>query len=261
MKVVAIIPARHGSQRFPGKPLALLKGEPIIKWVVRRARDVEAISEIYVATDNIDIAKAAGEAGATALMPEGDFVSGTDRIAAAAEGMDADIIVNIQGDEPQIKRETIKRAIHAVVNDPSVHVGTACVKIYNKDEYLSPNVVKVVRDRFDYAMYFSRSPIPNLSRSAHGALQNFELVPTDTDADGQGRMFYGWRHIGLYVYRRNVLEEFVSLMPTLLEDTEKLEQMRLMENGYRIAVPETPHDCRGVDTPEDLKALEAEWEY
>lgn len=261
MKVVAVIPARFASTRFPGKPLALLQGEPIIKWVVRRARDVEEISEIYVATDHLDIAKAAGQAGATALMPEGDFASGTDRIAAAARDLDADIVVNIQGDEPQIARDTIRRAIHAVINDDSVHVGTACVKIYNRDEYLSPNVVKVVRDRFDYALYFSRSPIPNLTRAAGGALPNYELSPTGTEPEGQPAHFFGWRHIGLYVYRRNVLDEFVSLSPTLLEDTEKLEQMRLMENGYRIAVPQTPFDCRGVDTPDDLTALEATWKY
>ncbi|GAB4316983.1 MAG: 3-deoxy-manno-octulosonate cytidylyltransferase [Candidatus Sumerlaeia bacterium] len=252
MKIIAVIPARFASTRFPGKPLALLQGHPIIWWVVRRARDVEGIQDIYVATDNWDIANAARDAGAQPLMPVGEFASGTDRIAAAIHEIKADVVVNIQGDEPMIERETIRRTLNAVLADQQTHVGSACVKIFDQSDYLSPNVVKVVRDRFDYALYFSRSPIPNLARAPQGGLVNY-----GRSCEGEPALFYGWKHIGLYIYRRHVLDEFVALSPTLLEDTEKLEQMRLLENGYRIKVVETPFDSQGVDTPEDLAELNA----
>lgn len=235
MSTIAVIPARYGSTRFPGKPLADLCGKPLVVRVVERAKEARRVDAVIVATDDERIARAVEAHGGRAVMTSPDCPSGGDRIAEVVAKMpEAELVVNVQGDEPLMPPEVIDRAIAALEDDPECAVSTAMIRIESEEDFLSPHVVKVVCDARGRALYFSRSPIPNLTRVA---------APP----------FFGYKHFGLYVYRREALLRFVALEPGALERIEKLEQLRFLENGMPIRVIETERDSVGVDTPEDLE--------
>ncbi len=242
MKVTCIIPARYASTRLPGKPLADLCGKPLIQWVYERAVAAEKVQSTLVATDDMRIYDAVVSFGGKAVLTRGEYTSGTERIADAVREIECDAVVNLQGDEPMMNPATIDLAIGALESDDNCDVSTAMVKITDETEYLSPNVVKVVCVADGRALYFSRSPIPSRAR----ANDQPELTA-----------FFGFKHLGLYVYRKEALLAFPKLKPSPLERIEQLEQLRFLEKGYTIKVVETPYDSIGVDTPEDLEALRA----
>lgn len=237
--IVAAIPARWASTRFPGKPLAPIAGEPMISHVVRSAGSARHIGEVLVATDDERIARAAQEAGAEAVMT-GDCSSGTDRIAEALLARsDWAIAVNVQGDEPFIAGENIDVMVEGMLNRPDIGMATLCRPLDAVDVD-DPNAVKVVRRVSGEALYFSRSVIP-YPRNRNDAAALWSL------------------HLGIYGFRRQTLERFVSLEPSQLERAEALEQLRALEHGIQILVLDAPFDSRGVDTPEDLERAEREY--
>lgn len=234
---VAIIPARYQSSRLPGKPLADIAGRPMIEHVYRRAEASPVIDAVVVATDDERVRAAVEAFGGIAWMTRADHRSGSDRLAEVAAGLACELVVNIQGDEPLLAPEMIAEALEPVAACSSVPMGTLCRRIDDPADLVNPNVVKVVRDRQGFALYFSRAAIP------------YSRVSGGRDA-GAAR-----KHIGLYVYRREFLLEFARLAPTPLEEAESLEQLRALEHGFRILAPETSHDSIGVDTPEDLERV------
>jgi 3-deoxy-manno-octulosonate cytidylyltransferase (CMP-KDO synthetase) len=244
-KIVAIIPARYGSTRFPGKALALIGGKPMIQWVYERARQSRMISRVVVATDDERIRKTVGDFGGEAVMTSAKHETGTDRVAEAARDLECGLIVNVQGDEPLIHPEMIDQAIAPLAADPVIPMGTLCRRIEDPREAADPNVVKVVSDRHGFALYFSRAPIP-WDRD-HWAWMN----------PPGGLALHGpvYKHIGLYVYRREFLLSFASLPQTALERVEKLEQLRALEYGHKIRVVQTEHESFGVDIPDDLSKI------
>ncbi len=234
---MAAIPARMESTRFPGKPLALLAGEPMIVHVVRRASSARRVDQVVVATDSAAIAEAARSAGAVAVMT-GECASGTDRIAAALEGReDLALVVNVQGDEPLLPAENIDALIEGMLKHPEAGMATLCRGL-DPEKASDPNAVKVVRRGDGRALYFSRSPVP-YPRDAGHAASLYRL------------------HLGIYGYRPEALRRFVALGPSALERAEGLEQLRALENGMEILVFDAPADSWGVDTPEDLERAEA----
>jgi 3-deoxy-manno-octulosonate cytidylyltransferase (CMP-KDO synthetase) len=232
--VVGIIPARWASSRFPGKPLVDLLGKPMIQHVYERSRQARTLERLVVATDDDRIFQAVRAFGGEVVMTRADHPTGTDRLAEAAAGMDAEIIVNIQGDEPLIEPEVIDAAAQPLLDDPSIPMGTLRARITDPEALHNPNVVKVVVDRQGFALYFSRA-----------------LIPYARDKDVSEVTYY--YHPGLYVYRKEFLLKYASLPPTPLELTEKLEQLRALEHGYRIKVVETAHHPVSVDRPEDVE--------
>jgi 3-deoxy-manno-octulosonate cytidylyltransferase (CMP-KDO synthetase) len=241
-KVVCVIPSRFPAQRFPGKPLALLLGKPMVQWVYEAAAGARGIDEVLVATDDDRIRAAVEGFGGSVIMTPPELPSGTDRIAFAMRGIDADIVVNVQGDEPGMSAATVQTALDALLATPDAHVGTACTPLHCVETFRQPHVVKVVRGDRDIALYFSREPIPSLARAEGADLEPGALV--------------GYKHLGLYVYRREALEAFPRMPPSKLELREKLEQLRFMEAGFRIVCPVTPFDSIGVDLPEDVAKAE-----
>lgn len=236
--VLAVIPARYASMRFPGKPLALIAGRPMIQHVVERVRSASRVSAVVVATEDDRIMKAAAEFGAQAIMTRSDHRTGTDRVAEVAAHMPADIYVNVQSDEPLIDPAAIDSVIEAMAADEDIQIATPCSAILQQSDIMDPNVVKVVTDFEGDAMYFSRAPIPWVR---------------DTGAKVAARH---WKHIGLYAFRRGALLEFPTLPPGELERLEQLEQLRWLENGFRIRVVETQYDAVSVDVPEDVARVE-----
>lgn len=244
--VVAVIPARYGSTRFPGKPLALIKGKPLIQWVYERTRLSRLVDGVIVATDDERIEKAVREFGGDVVMTSKDHPTGTDRIAEAARNIVCDIVVNVQGDEPLIHPEMIDSAVSPLISDPTIQMGTLCRKIEDPKEAFDPNVVKVVFDENGFALYFSRAPIPWDRDAWKGKRALTELWLTGTM----------YKHIGLYVYQRRFLIEYAGMNQTALEHIEKLEQLRALEKGFKIKVVETLHESFGVDIPDDLGKIE-----
>src|ERR1039457_2978104 len=242
MKITAVIPARYASVRFPGKALALIEGKPMIQHVYERTVRASLVDSVIVATDDERICLAVTAFGGNCRMTGVDHETGTDRLAEAAQDLDADIIVNVQGDEPLIAPEMIDQAIRPFLADPSLRMGTLKTRIKCLHDFLSPNVVKVVTDLQDNALYFSRSPLP-FFRDRWQDLKDESFV--------SGKMLC-FKHVGLYVFRRDFLVEFAAMTPTFLEISEKLEQLRAVENGVRIRVVETEFESIGVDTPDDL---------
>jgi 3-deoxy-manno-octulosonate cytidylyltransferase (CMP-KDO synthetase) len=240
MSVAGVIPARWGSTRFPGKSLAPILGKPLIQRVAERAREAVSLDRLLVATDDTRIARAAEAAGVEAVMTRSDHPSGTDRMAEALAGTDAEIAVNIQGDEPMIDPALIDRLVETLVSDASWDMATAAAPIVNAAELNDPSVVKVVWDKRGCALYFSRAPIP-FARDAGEAMPNEGCY---------------WRHVGVYAYRRTFLDTFVAAEPSALERIEKLEQLRALHLGARIAVVQTRDEGIGVDTPEDARRVE-----
>ena len=238
MKVVAVIPARWASVRFPGKPLALLAGKPVIVHVCEQAKKAKHVQRIIVATDDPRIADVVTAAGFEARLTRADHVNGTSRIAEVAASLSADIIVNVQGDEPRIEPELIDLAIEALIKaGPSVPVSTVASPFMPGEDVNDPNLVKVVVGANGRALYLSRSRIPFHRVGATSAVEPL-------------------KHVGLYVYRREFLPIFLALAPTPLELTEQLEQLRVLENGHAIAVAIGNARFHGVDTPQQLEKLE-----
>lgn len=263
MSAIVVIPARYSSTRFPGKPLALLKGLPVIQHVYRNAARSSRASDVIVATDSETIFNAVCAFGGKAVMTSGDHESGTDRIAEVSRSLDCDIIVNVQGDEPLIRPEMIDEVI-SLLDDEKADIGTLAVRIRDRREITDPNVVKVVFNSIGTALYFSRAPVPYhrdlFGRHLHGgqcsedSLAHPAFSPDLPEAAVAET--YMFKHVGIYSFRRVTLLKFSSLPPSRLETLEKLEQLRALENGYVIKVKETEYETSGVDTPEDLERIE-----
>ncbi len=246
-EVVAVIPARYGSSRLPGKPLLDLGGIPLIVRVMQCAAAARGIDRVVVATDDERIAEVVRTAGGEAMMTSPDHRTGTDRLAEVASRIEADLLINLQGDEPFISPETIEAALAPLLADPSLVMSTTSEPIGAIEDLLSPHVVKVVTDPAGFALYFSRQPIP-FPRAAvleHGSLST--ALAATPDLLSRYR-----KHSGLYVYRREFLLAFASWATTPLESLEALEQLRALEHGVRIRVVPVGHRSIGVDTPEDL---------
>ncbi len=240
MKFIAIIPARYASTRFPGKPLAMLGGKTVIQRVYEQA--VSVVGEAYVATDDERIRKAVEAFGGQAVMTRVDHKSGTDRIEEAAEkiGTDADVIINVQGDEPFIQRSQIETLCRQF-DDSQTQIATLGKRFDSIEATENPNSPKIVCDLKGYALYFSRSVIPYVrGKETAEWLQHYPFL----------------KHLGIYAYRREVLAEITQLPQSPLEVAESLEQLRWLQNGYRIRVGETDVETVGIDTPDDLKRAE-----
>jgi 3-deoxy-manno-octulosonate cytidylyltransferase (CMP-KDO synthetase) len=233
--IIAVIPARYESTRFPGKPLAEIAGRPMIEHVYRRAAAAPSVGAVVVATDDERVRAAVEAFGGLVRMTGRHHPSGMDRVAEVAESLECELVVNVQGDEPLIEPGMIEEALEPFAADPDLEMATLRRRFDDPALARSPHVTKVVVDREGCALYFSRAPIP-FSRDGAGAA----LV---------------YKHIGLYVYRRAFLLAFARLAPTPLERAEALEQLRALEHGVRIKVVETRFDSIGVDTPEDLERV------
>lgn len=245
-RVLGVIPARYGSTRLPGKPLAEIAGKPMIEHVYRSAARAKILDRIIVATDDRRIEAAVRSFGGEVMMTSPKHPSGTDRMAEVARKIKAQWLVNIQGDLPFIGAATIRRAVEPMRKDPSIVMSTVCTAIYDEAEWHNPNVVKVLKDRAGYALYFSRAPIPFARRD--------RIEPSGRKFSSPSkRRLRGYRHLGLYVYRREFLLKFARLRPTALERIESLEQLRALEHGYRIYVTEVDERAVEVDTAEDLQ--------
>ena len=236
-KILGVIPARYASSRFPGKALATLDSRTMLEHVHERVSMARYLTSIIIATDDQRIFDEARRFGARVRMTRAEHATGTDRVAEVASAYeDAELVVNIQGDEPLIDPNAIDAAVMPLLEEPAIPMGTLKKRIEDPAEFTDPNVVKVVTDRFENAIYFSRATIP-FSR------------------DGQPVPLY--KHIGLYVYRRDFLLRYSELPMGPLEQIERLEQLRAVENGFRIRVVETDYECMGVDTPADLERVRA----
>ena len=246
MKIYGIIPSRFGSSRFPGKPLAMLAGKPLVAWVVEAVKKAKSLDEVFVATDDERIVKAVEEYGGVAVMTPSELPSGTDRIACAARNRfggdfgDDDILVNIQGDEPLIDPKLIDELVAKLKGGKGFEMATAVTPIKSVADYAAKTVVKVVLDRDDGALYFSRAPIP---------------CDRDHEPDLASGLYV--RHLGIYAYRGGFLKRYIAEPPCALEKTEKLEQLRALWMGARIAVVKTDDEGVGVDTPEDAERVAA----
>lgn len=233
-----LIPSRYASTRFPGKPFAMIGGKPMLERVYEQARQSKLAHRVIIATDDQRIANLVESFGGEYRMTRDDHPTGTDRLAEVAETLnESDIFVNVQGDEPLISPDAIDAAIKPLLDDDSVQMSTIAYPVSDPKAYESPQLVKVVTDLNGFALYFSRLPIP-LYRD-----------------EGSNTPRLG--HAGLYVYRRETLIRLASLKPTPLEEAEKLEQLRALENGIKIKVVVRPHRSPGVDVPEDLRTVEA----
>ncbi len=241
LRIVAGIPARYRSSRFPGKPLALLAGKPLIEHVYGRVASVAEISEVIVATDDARIAAAVEAFGGQARLTSSAHGSGTDRLAEAFATVECDVVVNVQGDEPLIQPEAIRQSLEPFYLDPRLQVSTLKTRIRELETLMSPHSVKVVTDGEGWALNFSRVPDPPVGPGMAVDLE---------------RVAY-FKHLGLYAYRRDFLLELARWPASGREEAEKLEQLRMLDHGVRIKVVETPHDSIGVDTPDDLARAEA----
>ena len=240
MKFIGIIPARYASTRFPGKPLAILGGKPVIQRVYEQV--VSVLGEAYVATDDDRIFQVVEQFGGRAVMTRNDHKSGTDRIEEAAQKLqtDADVIINVQGDEPFIQKSQLETVKH-LFDDPQTQIATLGKPFESMEAVENPNSPKIVTDINGYALYFSRSVIPYIrGKEQTEWLQHFPFL----------------KHIGLYAYRREVLSQITKLPQSPLEIAESLEQLRWQQNGYRIKVGLTNVETVGIDTPEDLARAE-----
>ena len=235
-RAVAVIPARYASIRFPGKALAEVDGKPLIQYVWERVRELQTVERVVVATDDERIARAVHAFGGSAVMTSPELPSGTDRVAQAVRDWPVDLVVNLQGDEPVFDGKAVDQLVRLMAEDPTIQMGTLAHPLASDVEHRDPNKVKVVLDSAGFALYFSRAPIPFARRPGL-------VAPL--------------RHLGLYVFRADVLQRYAALPPTPLEQTEALEQLRAVEHGIRIRVVLTPEPSIGVDTPADLAEFAA----
>jgi 3-deoxy-manno-octulosonate cytidylyltransferase (CMP-KDO synthetase) len=242
--VVAIIPARYGSTRLPAKPLVDLCGKPMIQRVYERTSKASHVDKVIVATDHEEIVRVVKNFGGDVMMTPADLRSGTDRVAFVAKSLaEAEIVVNVQGDEPLIEPQMIDRTIEPLLKDRSITTGTPVKKITDGDDLLNPGIVKVVLDKDGFALYFSRSPIP---------------FARDRGEPGQWvNQHTYYKHIGLYVFRKDFLLKYATWSETPLERMEKLEQLRILENGYRIKAVVTEFDSIPIDTQDDVDKVRA----
>lgn len=232
MNVIGVIPARFSSARFAGKVLADLGGKPVVQHVWENARKSKMLDELIIASDDERVLRAATNFGAKAVYTSPDQPSGSDRLIEVINPMDVKVVINIQGDEPMVRPEMIDDLARAVLDNKDVYMATLAKKIEDKEEINNPNVVKVVKDKNGFALYFSRSVIP---------YPRYDTISA----------YY--KHIGLYAYTKDFLFQFKNLAKSYLEMTEGLEQLRVLESGYKIKVIETKFDTIGIDTPEDLE--------
>jgi 3-deoxy-manno-octulosonate cytidylyltransferase (CMP-KDO synthetase) len=230
-KALGVIPVRFQSSRFPGKPLAPILGKPMIQWVFEGAKKAELLERVIIATDNDRIFRTAEKIGAEVMMTSTEHLSGTERVAEVAAKVEAPIVVNIQGDEPLVEGKMLDDLVRAL-QDESVPVASLMAKVYDFDQFEEGHIVKVISDRNGYALYFSRAPLPYQSDD----------------------FFY--QHIGIYGYQRDFLINFHRLSSSRLERIEKLEQLRVLENGLRIKMIEIPIATLSVDTPHDIIKVE-----
>ncbi len=236
-RILGVIPARFASSRFPGKPLATIAGKTMLQHVYERASQARYLTSVIVATDDDRIEAEVRRFGGMVRRTRADHPSGTDRVAEVASADSSQLVVNIQGDEPLIDPYAIDAAILAMLDSPDIPMGTLSKRIERDEDHRNPNVVKVVSDRNGDAIYFSRSPIPYIRET------------------GDRASIVRYKHIGLYAYQREFLLGYSDLPVGPLERAERLEQLRALENGYRIRVVETEYDSLGVDTPEDLERV------
>ena len=241
LRVLAAIPARYASTRFPGKPLARLAGMPLIEHVYRRAAAAPGVERVVVATDDARIVQAVEAFGGEARLTRADHRSGSDRLAELVESIECDLVVNVQGDEPLLDPRAIAQALAPFSTDTALQVSTLMIRIRDPETLFSVNAVKVRTDARGFAVSFTRAPDPPL--------------PGDAEVNLDDQPYF--KHLGLYVYQRDVLLRFAKLPPTPGEEREKLEQLRLLEHGIPIRVVETEYDSIGVDTPDDLARAEA----
>jgi 3-deoxy-manno-octulosonate cytidylyltransferase (CMP-KDO synthetase) len=232
---VGLIPARYDSTRLPGKALLDICGKPMVQWVYERARQAEWLAEVFVATDDARIHDCVVGFGGRAVMTRAAHPTGTDRLAEAAAGIEADIVVNIQGDEPFVKPAMLDALVGALAEAPDIPMSTLMSRIEAEEELDDPSTVKVVVDRAGCALYFSRSRIP-----CNRAVRDEDRHPV-------------YKHLGLYAYRKPFLLEYAAMPRTPLQRAEELEQLKVLENGYRIRVIETAFESIGVDTERDLE--------
>jgi len=237
-QVVIVIPARYGSVRLPGKPLVALAGKPMVQRVYERAQQAQRAHRVIVATDDRRILEAVKGFGGEARMTRPDHRTGTERIAEVAAHEAGEVFVNVQGDEPLIDPEAIDTAIGALLEEPAAQIATVATPIRNLSDVMDPNVVKTVLDFDNNALYFSRAPIPWARDTGQKVHVNY------------------WKHLGLYVFQRDALLEYPTLPQGELEKIEQLEQLRWMENGWKIRVAEVAHDAVSVDVPEDVARVE-----
>jgi 3-deoxy-manno-octulosonate cytidylyltransferase (CMP-KDO synthetase) len=245
MEIVGVIPARFASTRLPGKPLLAETGRPLIQHVVEAARRARSLERVIVATDDARIAEAVARFGGECVMTRADHPTGTDRVAEVAAGIpEARIIVNLQGDEPEVAGASLDLVVSLLQNDPEAPMATLGTPIHSEEIYRDPSCVKVVRSRTGRALYFSRSPIPH-HRDGLAARSSESPIAL--------------LHLGLYAYRREFLLGLASLPPSPLEVSEKLEQLRVLEAGYPIAVGLVDEPSIGIDTPEDYRRFVGRW--
>jgi 3-deoxy-manno-octulosonate cytidylyltransferase (CMP-KDO synthetase) len=237
-KVIVVIPSRYASTRLPGKPLVLLAGKPMVQHVYERAKQAQTVHRVIVATDDQRIVEAVKAFGGEARMTRTDHRTGTERIAEVAVHEPGDVFVNVQGDEPMIDPVAIDTAIGALLEEPQAQIATVATPIRHAGDIMDPNVVKTVLDFDDNALYFSRAPIPWIR-----------------DTQQKLHVKY-WKHLGLYVFQRETLLEYTTLPQGELEKIEQLEQLRWLENGWKIRVAEVAHDAVSVDVPEDVARVE-----
>ncbi|NQT00161.1 MAG: 3-deoxy-manno-octulosonate cytidylyltransferase [Candidatus Omnitrophica bacterium] len=238
MKAIGIIPARYESTRFPGKVLAELFGRPLIQYTYEAALKASSLEDLLIATDDERILKAVEGFGGRAVMTAKEHKSGTDRLREVANPIDAEIVVNIQADEPLIHSSMIDDLVNCLLNDAEIPMASLIHKISDPQELADPNVVKVVKDKDDFALYFSRSLIPHRRDSLELAQESVR-----------------YKHLGLYAYTKDFLFTYSNLAIGELEKTERLEQLRALEHGYKIKLIETAENTIGVDTPQDLERL------
>ncbi|HEX7676427.1 MAG TPA: 3-deoxy-manno-octulosonate cytidylyltransferase [Bdellovibrio sp.] len=239
MKIVGVIPARYGSTRFPGKPLVSLKGRPLIQWTIEGSKKSKLLTDLIVATDDDRIKAAAEAVGCKVAMTESDLPSGSDRIHAAIQNVECDIVVNIQGDEPLVTGDLVDRLAQVFIDDPTLDMATLAHPI-TEEELQSMNSVKVVLNHKDEALYFSRYPMP-YSRLKASEMGTYEGC---------------LKHIGMYAYSKKFLKKFCEAPQALIEKAESLEQLRALYLGAKIKVVRVKEASLGVDTPEDLVRLE-----
>lgn len=239
--VVAIIPARYGSTRFPAKMIKDLCGKPLVLHTYERCCEAKMIDRAIIAVDDVRVEEALKPYGVPVIMTRADHQSGTDRIAEVAAALDTDLIVNVQGDEVMISPAVIDQVAQVLLDKPEAVMATVRHRLTDPAKYNNPNNVKVVCDREGMALYFSRSPIPHVRDEA------------DRIAGHQEH----WLHLGIYSFRRDFLLQYASLPQTTLEKLEKLEQLRVLEHGHKIAVVDTEYESIGVDTPEDFEMVRA----
>jgi 3-deoxy-manno-octulosonate cytidylyltransferase (CMP-KDO synthetase) len=237
-KVVVVIPSRFGSTRLPGKPLVTLGGKPMVQHVYERAKRAQTVHKVLVATDDQRILEAVQGFGGEARMTRSDHRTGTERIAEVAAHEEGDIFINVQGDEPLIDPVSIDTAVAALLEEPPAQIATVATPIRHANDIMDPNVVKTVLDFDENALYFSRAPVPWVR-----------------DTQQKIHVKY-WKHLGLYAFQRNALLEYPTLPQGELEKIEQLEQLRWLENGWRIRVAEVIRDAVSVDVPEDISRVE-----